>query len=163
MNLNILLGITGSISSYKICDLIRSLKKKGNRVRVILTPFAEKFISKTVWSALTGEKALTDWEEDPLAHINLARWADVFMIAPCSINTLSKIALGVADNLLTSTFLAYEGGVLISPVANPVMYSKTTVKEHIDRLRKEGHHIIEPEYGLMVCEEEGIWYVKRRV
>ncbi len=156
MNFNILLGITGSISSYKICDLIRNLKKRGNRVRVVLTPFAERFISKTVWEALTGERAFADWEGDPLAHINLARWADVFMIAPCSINTLSKMALGVADNLLTSTFLAYEGSVLISPVANPVMYSKSVVREHIERLRREGHIIIEPEYGLMVCEEEGI-------
>ena len=78
MNFNILLGITGSISSYKICDLIRNLKKRGNRVRVVLTPFAEGFISKTVWEALTGERAFADWEGDP-SPISILRDGRMFL------------------------------------------------------------------------------------
>ncbi len=153
---NILLGLTGSIAIYKIADLIRRLKGKGFALRVVMTPFAERFVGRMTWETLTGEKTYSDWGDDPLAHINLARWADVFLIAPCSVNTLAKLSLGIADNLLTATFLAYERSVLISPSANPVMYGKKVVEEHIERLKKEGHIIIEPDYGLMACEEEGL-------
>ncbi len=153
---NILLGVTGSIAVYKVADLVRILKKKKFNVRVILTPFAERFVGRLTWDTLTGFRSMVDWSEDPLAHINLARWANVFIIAPCSLNTISKIALGIADNLLTSTFLAYDKPVLISPVANPVMYSKSVIREHIKRLKESGHLIIEPDYGIMACEEEGM-------
>ena len=152
----VLIGVTGSIAIYKICDLIRDLKRDNFEVKVIFTPFSEKFVGRLTWNTLTGNRSFCDWGEDPLAHINLARWADIFLIAPCSINTLSKLAMGIGDNLLTTTFLAYDKPAVISPVANPAMYEKNVVKEHIERLKAYGHIIVEPDYGFMVCEEEGV-------
>ena len=152
---NILLGVSSSIAIYKACEIVRTLKKKGYEVRVIMTPFSERFISKLTVQTLSGNQVYSDGEDDPLAHINLARWADVFLIAPCSINTLSKIALGLGDNLLTTTALAYHKKLLIAPAGNVVMYQNPIVKEHVERLRDMGHIIVEPEEGKLVCEEEG--------
>ncbi len=151
----VLIGVSSSIAIYKVCDIIRSLRKKNYQVKVIMTPFSEKFISKLTFEALSGNKVYSQWEDDPLAHINLARWCDVFLIAPCSINTLSKIALGIGDNLLTSTVLAYTGKLLIAPAGNVSMYTNPIVKEHTEKLKSLGHIIIEPEEGKLVCEEEG--------
>jgi phosphopantothenoylcysteine decarboxylase/phosphopantothenate--cysteine ligase len=120
-----------------------------------MTPFSEKFLSKMTFEALTGYRVYSQWEEDPLAHINLARWCDVFLIAPCSVNTLSKIALGIGDNLLTTTVLAYERNLLIAPAGNVSMWTNPIIKEHVEKLRNSGHIIIEPEEGKLVCEEEG--------
>ncbi len=151
----VLLGVSSSIAIYKACDLVRTLKKKGYQVKVIMTPFSEKFLSKMTFEALTGYRVYSQWEEDPLAHINLARWCDVFLIAPCSVNTLSKIALGIGDNLLTTTVLAYEKNLLIAPAGNVSMWTNPIIKEHVEKLKSLGHIIIEPEEGKLVCEEEG--------
>ncbi|MEZ0361133.1 MAG: bifunctional phosphopantothenoylcysteine decarboxylase/phosphopantothenate--cysteine ligase CoaBC [Hydrogenobacter sp.] len=152
---NVLLGVSSSIAIYKACDLVRSLKKKGYQVRVIMTPFSERFVSRLTFEALTGYKVYSDWQDDPLAHINLARWCDVFVIAPCSVNTLSKIALGIGDNLLTTTVLAHNRELLIAPAANTHMYQNPLIREHVQKLKAMGHIIIEPEEGKLVCEEEG--------
>lgn len=151
----VLIGVSSSIAIYKICDLVRELKKLGHDVKVIMTPFSENFVSRLTFKTLTNNKVYIDWSEDPLAHINLARWADVFLIAPCSVNTLSKIATGIGDNLLTTTVLAYERPLLIAPAANVVMYKNPIVQEHLKRLKELGHIIIEPEEGLLACQEEG--------
>jgi phosphopantothenoylcysteine decarboxylase/phosphopantothenate--cysteine ligase len=151
----VLIGVSSSIAIYKVCDLIRSLRKKNYQVRVIMSPFSEKFISRLTFEALSGYRVYSQWEDDPLAHINLARWCDVFLVAPCSVNTLSKIALGIGDNLLTSTLLAYSGRLLIAPAGNVSMYTNPIIKEHIEKLKSIGHIIIEPEEGKLVCEEEG--------
>lgn len=152
---NILLGVSSSIAIYKACDLVRSLKKKGYQVKVIMTPFSERFVGKLTFEALTGYKVYSDWEDDPLAHINLARWCDVFVIAPCSVNTLSKIALGIGDNLLTTTVLAHNRELLIAPAANTHMYQNPLIRDHVEKLKVMGHIIIDPEEGKLVCEEEG--------
>ncbi|SHK57679.1 bifunctional phosphopantothenoylcysteine decarboxylase/phosphopantothenate--cysteine ligase CoaBC [Thermocrinis minervae] len=151
----VLIGVSSSIAIYKICDLVRELKKLGHDVKVIMTPFSENFVSRLTFKTLTNNKVYIDWSEDSLAHINLARWADVFLIAPCSVNTLSKIATGIGDNLLTTTVLAYERPLLIAPAANVVMYKNPIVQEHLKRLKELGHIIIEPEEGLLACQEEG--------
>ena len=154
---NILIGVCGGIASYKICELIRELKREGHRVRVVMTPFAEKFVSPITFHTLSGEKVYTErsWEEEPLAHINLARWADVFLIAPATANTISKIANGISDNLLTTTALAYGGKLLVAPAMNTVMYKSEPVMENLERLKERGHVIIEPEFGILACEEVG--------
>lgn len=152
---NVLVGISSSVSIYKMCDVVRELKLSGHEVRVIMTPFAERFVSSLTFHSLTGYKPYKDWEDDPLLHISLSRWADVFMIAPCSVNTLSKIALGIADNLLTTTVLAYPRNLLIAPAANTNMYKNPTLQKHLDNLKNLGHIIIDPEEGLLACEERG--------
>ncbi len=151
----VLLGISSSISVYKMCDVVRELKLANHDVRVIMTPFAERFVSSLTFDTLTGYKTYKDWEDDPLIHINIAKWADVFMIAPCSINTLSKIALGLADNLLTTTVLAYPKNLLIAPAANTNMYKNPIVQKHVNHLRELGHIIIEPDEGLLACQDYG--------
>jgi phosphopantothenoylcysteine decarboxylase/phosphopantothenate--cysteine ligase len=155
MGRRVLLGVTGGIAVYKVCDLIRDLRRDGFEVRVLMTPFAERFVGRVTLETLSGGRVLTDWEDDPLAHINLARWAEVFLIAPCTVNTLSKIALGIGDNLLTTTVLAYRGPLLLAPAANTVMWKNPAVQENVKRLKERGVLVIEPEFGVLACEEEG--------
>ncbi len=151
----VLLGVTSSIAAYKTLDLIREIKREGGQVKVVATPFALEFVGKLSFETLSGEKVFWDWREDPLAHINLARWADVFLIAPCTVNTLSKIALGIGDNLLTTTALAYKGPLLVAPAANTVMYKNEAIQENLNKLKERGVVVIKPESGLLACEEEG--------
>lgn len=151
----VLLGVSSSIAIYKACELIRELKKQGHEVRVLMTPFSERFISRLTFEALSGAKAYVDWEDDPLLHINLPRWSDLFVIAPCSINTLSKVALGIGDNLLTTCALAHRGPLLIAPAGNVEMYKNPAVQEHLQKLKERGVLLIEPEEGRLLCEEEG--------
>ncbi|AAC06944.1 bifunctional phosphopantothenoylcysteine decarboxylase/phosphopantothenate--cysteine ligase CoaBC [Aquifex aeolicus] len=155
--MNILIGVCGGIASYKVCELVRELKRKGHSVKTILTPFAEKFMSPLTFQTLSGNKAYTDkdWEEEPLAHINLARWADVFLIAPATANTIAKIANGISDNLLTTTILAYGKPLLVAPAMNTVMYKSPSTQENLKKLKEWGHVIIEPEFGVLACKEVG--------
>ncbi len=152
----VLIGITGGIAVYKTCDLVRRLKKDGLEVKVLMTEFATRFVSPMTFEVLSGNPVFTDWSTDPLAHIHLARWADTFLIAPCTVNTLSKIATAQGDNLLTTTVLAYDGPLLIAPAANHVMLSQKAVRKNIDRLiRDRSAVVIKPEEGLLACDEEG--------
>lgn len=153
----VLLGITGGIAAYKVAQLVRDLRKAGAEIRVVMTPFAERFVGKLTFATLSGNRVYTDseWESEPLAHIELARWAEVFLIAPCTVNTLSKIALGIGDNLLTTAALAYGGRLLIAPAANTVMYKNPAIQENIRKLKERGVVVIEPEWGVLACEEEG--------
>ncbi len=151
----ILLGVSSSIAIYKACEVVRELKKAHHEVKVVLSPFSQRFISPLTFWALSGHKAYVDWEEDPLLHINLPRWSELFLIAPCSINTLSKIALGIGDNLLTTCALSHKGMLMLAPAGNVEMYKNAAVQENIKRLRERGVIIIEPEEGKLLCEEEG--------
>lgn len=151
----ILLGVSSSIAIHKACELVRQLKHRGHQVRVVLTPKAEEFISKLTFYALSGNKAYSDWEDDPFLHINLPRWSDLFLIAPCSANTLSKIALGLADNLLTNCALAHSGPLMLAPACNVEMWNSPAIQENVRKLKDRGVVIIEPEEGVLACEEEG--------
>ncbi|MEJ7620498.1 MAG: bifunctional phosphopantothenoylcysteine decarboxylase/phosphopantothenate--cysteine ligase CoaBC [Aquificaceae bacterium] len=151
----ILLGVSSSIAIYKACELVRELIKSGHEVKVVMSPFSERFISRLTFEALSGNKAYVDWGDDPLLHINLPRWSDLFVIAPCSINTLSKIALGIGDNLLTTCALSHKGKLLLAPAGNVEMYKNPAVQENIKRLRERGVILVEPEEGRLICQEEG--------
>ncbi len=151
----ILLGVSSSIAIYKACELVRELIKSGHEVKVVMSPFSERFISRLTFEALSGNKAYVDWEDDPLLHINLPRWSDLFVIAPCSINTLSKVALGIGDNLLTTCALSHKGKLLLAPAGNVEMYKNSAVQENIKKLRGRGITLVEPEEGKLLCEEEG--------
>ncbi|WP_461829406.1 bifunctional phosphopantothenoylcysteine decarboxylase/phosphopantothenate--cysteine ligase CoaBC [Aquifex sp.] len=152
----VLIGVTGGIASYKIPDLIRELRRQGFQVKVILTPFAQKFITRLTFDTISeGAYTDEDWENNPLLHIELARWADVFLIAPATANTLGKIRNGIADNLLLTTVLAYDKPLLIAPAMNTVMYKSPQVQENLKKLKEWNHIVIEPEFGVLACEEVG--------
>jgi phosphopantothenoylcysteine decarboxylase/phosphopantothenate--cysteine ligase len=153
----VLIGVSGSIASYKACDLIRHFQKKGGVVRVCATPSALEFVGKLTFKALTGEDVLSDWKDGKtgLEHIFWARWPDVFILAPASANTIAKIRAGIADNFLTSLALAYNKPIVIAPAMNTQMYQNPATKENIDTLKKWGHLFVEPSYGELVCGEEG--------
>ena len=153
---NILIGISGGIAAYKIYELIRKLTKEGANVRVVLTPSALEFVTPTVLSTLTGNTPYWEWDyRKPLIHIELAKWADVFLVAPATINTISKLALGIADNLLTATWFACNKPKLIAPAANTVMFTDPIIQENLEKLRKVGVEIIPTESGLLACGDLG--------
>ncbi len=152
----ILIGITGGIAAYKVYELIRLLTKEGAEVKTVLTPKALDFISPTVLATLTGNKPFWDWDLDnPLVHIDLAKWCDLFLVAPATANTISKLALGLGDNLLTATWLACEKPKLVAPAANTAMLKNPAVRRHLDFLKESGTEIIPSGRGLLACGDEG--------
>ncbi len=153
----VLVGVTGSIASYKACELIRHFQKKGAEVRVTATPSALEFVGKLTFKALTGEEVLSDWRDGKtgLEHIFWARWPDVFVIAPASANTIAKLRIGLTDNFLTSLALAYEKPIVIAPAMNTKMYKNPATKENISVLKERGHLFVEPAEGELACGEEG--------
>jgi phosphopantothenoylcysteine decarboxylase/phosphopantothenate--cysteine ligase len=156
---NVLLCITGSISAYKAADIARELMRGGCDVQTVLTEGARHFITVELMSALTGRHALSDLWEEPqpgkMAHIDLARAADVFLCAPASAQTIAKFALGLADDLVGALFLAYQGPVLIAPAMNPAMWAAPAVRQNVATLRSRGVRFVEPAFGEVACGEEG--------
>ena len=157
---NILIGITSSISAYKIYELIRLYKKNNFNVKVITTPNALNFVSPLVIETLSENKIYYNQFEtrDDVEHISLANWADIFVIAPISANTISKLALGLADNLLSSIFCAYLGykkPILLVPAMNTGMWENPIIQNHIETLTKYNCDFIEPQEGFLACGTEG--------
>ena len=160
MQKNILLGITSSIAAYKIYELIRLYKKKGFNVKTVITPNSKNFISPLVLETLTKEKCYFEefTARENTQHINLCDWADVFVIAPATANTISKFATGIADNLLTSIFCAYLGKnkpVLLAPAMNDGMWTNPFVQENLSKLKNYNCKITEPEIGYLACDSSG--------
>ena len=153
----VLVGVTGSIASYKACELIRHFQKKEAKVKVTATPSALEFVGKLTFKALTGEEVLSDWKDGKtgLEHIFWARWPDVFVIAPASANTIAKLRIGLTDNFLTSLALAYDKPIVIAPAMNTKMYKNPATKENISVLKERGHLFVEPAEGELACGEEG--------
>ncbi len=152
----ILIGITGGIAAYKVYELIRILTKEGAKVKTVLTPSALDFVSPTVLSTLTSNVPYWEWDyKNPLVHIDLAKWCDVFLIAPATVNTISKLALGIADNLLTATWLACDKPKIVAPAANTVMFKNPAVQENLKKLQKWGVEIIPTQKGLLACGDLG--------
>ena len=157
---NILIGITSSISAYKIYELIRLYKKNNFNVKVITTPNALNFVSPLVIETLSENKIYCEQfkSRDDVEHISLANWADIFVIAPISANTISKLALGLADNLLSSVFCAYLGykkPILLAPAMNTGMWENPIIQNHIETLKKYNCDFIEPQEGFLACGTEG--------
>lgn len=151
---NILLGITGGIAAYKICTLIRDFKKNGANVKVVCTQNSLNFVTKLTLQNLSQndvfveEFDIKDWKPE---HISLADWADVMVIAPATANTISKIATGIADNLLTSIACAFSKQMFIAPAMNCHMWENQNVQENISKLKTQGVEFIEPESGFLAC------------
>ncbi len=152
----ILLGITGGIAAYKIPALVRLIMKAGSECEVIMTDSSAKFAAPMAIETLSGRKVWTDSGFDhTIPHIRLTQWAEVIVIAPCSANTLAKIAHGMADNLLTSAVLASSCPVLVFPAMNERMYSSPATQSNIKTLRERGIMVIEPESGALACGDDG--------
>lgn len=151
----ILLGVTGGIASYKAAYLLREFQKNGAEVQVTMTSSATRFVGPETFSALSRKPAAIDVfsRENPgeswTRHIHLAEWADLYVIAPCTANTLSKLVHGLADNMLTSIALAARCPLLLSPTMDGKMYEHPAVKRNIETARSMGFHIIEPDSGYL--------------
>lgn len=150
-NKRIVLGVTGSIAAYKAADLASKLTQSGAQVDAILTEAAEKFITPLTFQSVTGRRAYTDsdlWgSEAHVLHVGLGHTADLLVIAPCTANTIAKLAHGQADSLLTVTALAAGCPLVIAPAMDGGMYDHAATQENLDTLRKRGAHIIEPAEG----------------
>ncbi|NPA11466.1 MAG: bifunctional phosphopantothenoylcysteine decarboxylase/phosphopantothenate--cysteine ligase CoaBC [Epsilonproteobacteria bacterium] len=152
--MKVLIGVSASIAIYKTCELIRMFIKRGDEVRVVMTPASEKFITPLTFETLTRNKVLTQNTEDwsgELNHIDYAKWADIFIIAPATANTLNKANAGIADNLLLQTYLATTAPTLFAPAANTNMYLHPTTQKAINSL-----NCIEANAGLLACGDEGV-------
>ncbi|TNF54527.1 bifunctional 4'-phosphopantothenoylcysteine decarboxylase/phosphopantothenoylcysteine synthetase, partial [bacterium] len=154
-NKNILLGVTGSISLYKSVDLARRLADEGAHVSVVMTESAGRFVSPLTFETALGRPAYTDLFKGYLSHISLVRDSHLLIIAPATANTISKLACGIADNLLTTLWLAYKGPCLIAPAMNSRMYNNPIVKKNIKSLSAMGVQFIGPVSGSLACGEEG--------
>lgn len=155
---NILIGITGAIAAYKTLELIRLFKKQNANVKVVTTPNAMNFVTKTTIESLSQNKLDIEQfniQEYKPEHISLVDEADIFVIAPITANTISKITHGVCDNLLTSTFCAFKKPVVIAPCMNTNMWENPAIQENLRILRERNIKIIEPETGFLACGTEG--------
>ena len=155
----IVLGITGSIAAYKACLIIRGLIKAGAEVEVVITPAGKEFITPITLSALTHKPVISEFfsQRDGTwnSHVDLGLWADAMLIAPCTASTLGKMANGIADNMLITTYLSMKAPVFIAPAMDLDMYKHPTTQQNMARLVSFGNHIIEPASGFLASGLEG--------
>lgn len=155
----IVLGITGSIAAYKSCLLIREFVKQGAEVQVVITPAGKEFITPITLSALTHKPVVSEFfsQRDGTwnSHVDLGLWADAMVIAPCTASTLGKMAHGVADNMLITTYLSMKAPVFIAPAMDLDMYAHPSTRRNLDILSQYGNHIIEPASGFLASGLEG--------
>ena len=155
----IVLGITGSIAAYKSCLIIRELIKSGAEVQVVITPAGKEFIAPITLSALTHKPVVSEFfsQKDGTwnSHVDLGLWADAMVIAPCTAATLGKMANGVADNMLITTYLSMKAPVFIAPAMDLDMYKHPSTQKNIETLRSFENHIIEPGSGFLASGLEG--------
>lgn len=155
----IVLGITGSIAAYKACLLIRQLIKRGAEVQVVITPAGKEFITPITLSALTHKPVISEFfsQRDGTwnSHVDLGLWADSMVVAPCTASTLGKMAHGIADNMLITTYLSMKAPVFIAPAMDLDMYRHPSTQANMKTLLSYGNHIIEPESGFLASGLEG--------
>lgn len=157
-NLNIVVGITGGIASYKACGIVSYLKQQGANVDVIMTKNACQFITPLTLETLSKNKVIVDMFQRPdyidVKHITLAKKADLFLIVPATANIIGKVANGIADDMLSTTILATKSPVIFSPAMNNVIYENPIVKDNLKKLKSYGYKIIEPSIGHLACGYE---------
>lgn len=155
----IVLGITGSIAAYKACLIVRGLVKRGAEVQVVITPAGKEFITPITLSALTHKPVVSDFfsQRDGTwhSHVDLGLWADAMLIAPCTASTLGKMANGIADNMLVTTYLSMKAPVFIAPAMDLDMYRHPSTQRNMATLRGYGNRIIEPGTGFLASGLEG--------
>ncbi len=155
----VLLIICGGISAYKSLEVIRILKKKGAKVKTILTKSATEFVTPLSIVSLSQEKVYQDLfnieNESEMDHISLSRWSDVILVAPTTANTISKLSTGLSDDLASTVILASNKDIFLTPAMNVRMWEHPSIKENLNKLKKFGYKIIGPEVGDMACGEYG--------
>lgn len=155
----IILGITGSIAAYKAAYLTRALIKKGAEVQIVITPAGKEFITPVTLSALTGKPVVSEFfsanDGTWHSHVDLGLWADLLLIAPATASTIGKMANGIADNMLITTYLSAKAPVFVAPAMDLDMYAHPTTQHNLEKLRSYGNHIIEPTTGELASHLEG--------
>ncbi|GAA0612705.1 bifunctional phosphopantothenoylcysteine decarboxylase/phosphopantothenate--cysteine ligase CoaBC [Virgibacillus siamensis] len=155
LNKNVLLGVSGGIAAYKACALTSKLTQQGANVKVVMTKNATEFVSPLTFQALSRNPVYTDTfdEKDPgkIAHIDVADWADIVLIAPATANIIGKIANGISDDMLSTIMLATQASVYIAPAMNVHMYAHNAVMDNMKKLESWGYHFIEPGAGYLAC------------
>ena len=156
---HIVLGITGSIAAYKACLIIRALVKRGAEVQVVITPAGKEFITPITLSALTRKPVISEFfsQRDGTwhSHVVLGLWADAMLVAPATASTIGKMAHGIADNMLITTYLSMKAPVFVAPAMDLDMYAHASTQHNLDILRSYGNHIIEPQSGFLASGLEG--------
>ena len=157
---NIILGVTGSIACYKACDIANTLTKEGNSVKVVMTEAGTKFVTPLTFRTLTKNKVYTDMFDDDepeyVAHIRLAEEADLMVICPASADFIAKAAAGIADDMLTTTYLAYVNKpIIVCPAMNTNMYENPATQRNLEILRERGVNIVEPKVAHLACGTTG--------
>jgi phosphopantothenoylcysteine decarboxylase/phosphopantothenate--cysteine ligase len=156
---SILLGISGGIAAYKAAELIRLMVKEGASVQAVMTAGAQRFITPLTLQVLSGQPVCTDLFnlefESQIGHIQVARAAHLAVVAPATANIIAKLAAGIADDYLTTAFLATTAPILVCPAMNTKMYEHPITRRNLQTLRTYGYHLVEPDTGVLACKEEG--------
>lgn len=159
VNKKIAIAVTGGIAAYKTCEVIRDLKKSGAEVRVALTESARQFVTELTFAALSENPVLTSLfdshQAGTIAHVDLARWCDAFVVCPATANLIGKVAGGLADDLVSTSIMASASPVIFCPAMNSRMWTNPLVQKNVLRLREVGYHFIEPEWGTLATASEG--------
>jgi phosphopantothenoylcysteine decarboxylase/phosphopantothenate--cysteine ligase len=157
--MHIVLGVTGGIAAYKAPDVVRRLRDVGADVRVILTPNAARFVSPLSLAAVSDHGVIIEQWGDPghggVDHIELARWADLLLIAPATANMIAKLAVGLADDALSTYAIAHRGTIVVAPAMNTSMLRHPTVQTNLATLRERGVIVLDPDSGILACGDEG--------
>jgi phosphopantothenoylcysteine decarboxylase len=155
----LLMGVTGGIAAYKTAAMVSRLVQAGAGVTVVMTEAATRFVGTTTFEALTGRTVCTslfDHPEYPLGgHVSLADKAELMCVAPATANFLAKAARGIADDLLSTLYLAFPGPIIIAPAMNTVMWNQPAVRRNVQQLRDDGVHFIDPQDGWLSCRASG--------
>ena len=155
---HIVLGVSGGIAAYKACDLVSRLKKQGAQVRVVMTKNACEFVAPLSFETLSGERAYTDQfdRKFEIEHVALAKWADCMLVAPATANVMAKFACGIADDLLSTTYLAMIAPVMLAPAMNTAMWKNAATQANAAVLKARGVRFVGPDRGHLACGDEDI-------
>ena len=160
MKKTVVVGVSGGIAAYKTCEVVSSLKKLGYNVKVVMTKNATEFVMPLTFETLSNNEVITDMFAEKkrydVEHISLAKEADLFLIAPCTANVIGKIASGIADDMLTTTFMASTAKKVICPAMNTNMYLNENNLSNLEKLKEDGIVVLEPESGLLACGDIGV-------
>ncbi len=155
----VVLGVTGGIAAYKACELTSRLRKAGVETKVIMTKNACRFVAPLTFETLSNQSVVTDTFDRPdtrdVAHVSLAKWADLFVIAPATANILAKMACGIADDMLSTTVLATHAPVLVAPAMNTGMWEHAATQANVETLKGRGVRFVGPEGGFLACGDTG--------
>src|SRR5690242_1654148 len=152
---NVALGVCGGIAAYKAVEVLRGLQRAGCTVRVAMTKRACEFVQPLTFRALSGSHVIVDDyapdNPDPIAHITFSQTVDLLLVAPATANIIAKFAHGIADDFLTSTYLACTSPILVAPAMNTTMWEHPATQRNVEQLRKDGIYFVEPDAGEMAC------------